>query len=376
MKFNQHITLKHLLLNAKKHIGLQFHTNKVLNILIQQLIDVQWNEEFNMYYVPNTSKHLDAIFSLFRGVAWIDSKYFFENTRSKQLTEIFDVAWYRKRKRQAGFRYCPEIYLQKLELKQYANNTVKSYVSCFEKFINHYPNEPIDHLNENDIRNYLQYLIQIDKSKSYINQAINSIKFYYEVVQGMPNRFYSIERPIKDKKLPIVLSKENVLKLINSTNNIKHRCVISLLYSAGLRRSELINLKLEDIDSSRMLIRVDDAKGNKDRYTLLSKNALVDLRKYFTEFLPKVYLFEGQYGGKYSPNSVGKIVTNAAIRAGIQKKVSPHTLRHSFATHLLEAGTDLRYIQMLLGHSSTKTTEIYTHVAKSSFDSIKNPLDL
>ncbi len=203
MKFNQHITLKHLLLNAKKHIGLQFHTNKVLNILIQQLIDVQWNEEFNMYYVPNTSKHLDAIFSLFRGVAWIDSKYFFENTRSKQLTEIFDVAWYRKRKRQAGFRYCPEIYLQKLELKQYANNTVKSYVSCFEKFINHYPNEPIDHLNENDIRNYLQYLIQIDKSKSYINQAINSIKFYYEVVQGMPNRFYSIERPIKDKKLPV-----------------------------------------------------------------------------------------------------------------------------------------------------------------------------
>ena len=192
----------------------------------------------------------------------------------------------------------------------------------------------------------------------------------------MPNRFYSIERPIKDKKLPIVLSKENVLKLIDSTNNIKHRCVISLLYSAGLRRSELINLKLEDIDSSRMLIRVDDAKGNKDRYTLLSKNALVDLRKYFIEFLPKIYLFEGQYGGKYSPNSVGKIVTTAAITAGIQKKVSPHTLRHSFATHLLESGTDLRYIQLLLGHSSTKTTEIYTHVAKSSFDSIKNPLDL
>lgn len=376
MKFSQHITLKHLLLNGQKHIGLQFHTNKVLNIIIQELKDVQWNEEFNMYHVPNTPPHLDAIFSLFRGVAWIDSKYFFENTRSKQLTEIFDVAWYRKRKRQAGLRFCPEIYLQKLELKQYANNTVKSYVSCFETFINHYPNEPIDHLNENDIRNYIQFLIQIDKSKSYINQAINSIKFYYEVVLGMPNRFYSIERPIKDKKLPMVLSKENVLKLIDSTNNIKHRCVISLLYSAGLRRSELINLKLEDIDSSRMLIRVDDAKGNKDRYTLLSKNALVDLRKYFTEFLPKVYLFEGQYGGQYSPNSVGKIVTNAAIKAGMQKRVSPHTLRHSFATHLLESGTDLRYIQLLLGHSSTKTTEIYTHVAKSSFDSIINPLDL
>ena len=126
-----------------------------------------------------------------------------------------------------------------------------------------------------------------------------------------------------------------------------------------------LNLKLEDIDSSRMLIRVDDAKGNKDRYTLLSKNALIDLRKYFTEFLPKVYLFEGQYGGKYSPNSIGKIVTNAAIKAGIHKKVSPHTLRHSFATHLLENGADLRSIQQMLGHESITTTEIYMHIDKS-----------
>jgi len=376
MKFSQHITLKHLLLNSKKYIGLQFYANKVLNIIIQELEDVQWSEEFNMYYLPNTSKNLDAIFNLFRGVAWIDSKYFFENTRSKQLTETFDVAWYRKRKREPGHLFCPENYLQKLELKRYSNNTVKSYVTCFETFMNHFKGQSIDVLNENDIRYYLKHLIQINRSKSYINLAINSIKFYYEVVLGMPNRFYTIERPIKDKKLPIVLSKENIRKLIDNTNNIKHRCIISLLYSAGLRRSELLNLKLEDIDSSRMLIRVEDAKGNKDRYTLLSKTALVDLREYFKEFIPKIYLFEGQYGGKYSPNSVGKIVTLAAIKAGIQKKVSPHTLRHSFATHLLESGTDLRYIQLLLGHSSTKTTEIYTHVAKSSFDSIKNPLDL
>lgn len=266
--------------------------------------------------------------------------------------------------------------MQKLELKQYSNNTVKSYVSCFEKFINHFKEQSIDTLNENDIRNYLQYLIQVHRSKSYINQAINSIKFYYEVVLGMPNRFYAIERPLKDKKLPIVLSKENVRKLIDNTNNIKHRCIVSLLYSAGIRRSELLNLKLENIDSSRMLIRVEDAKGNKDRYTLLSNTTLADLRKYFKEYVPQLYLFEGQDGGQYSPNSVGKIITNATIKAGIKKQVTPHTLRHSFATHLLESGTDLRYIQLLLGHSSTKTTEIYTHVAKSSFDSIKNPLDL
>ena len=202
------------------------------------------------------------------------------------------------------------------------------------------------------------------------------MRFYYEIVLGMPNRLYRIERPRVKKKLPIVLSKEDVLKMIESTSNLKHRCIISLLYSAGLRRSELLNLKLSDIDSSRMLIHIEDAKGNKDRYTLLSKKALIDLRSYYKIWKPSDYLFESPKKSKYSANSVGKVVSNAAQKARIRKHVSAHTLRHSFATHLLEAGTDLRYIQLLLGHNSTKTTEIYTHVAKSSFDSIKNPLDL
>ena len=372
----QHITLKHLLIDNKKYIGLQFYSNKALNIIVKEIKDICWSDEFSMYYLPNNKNNLDAIYSLFRGIAWIDSQYFFQQSRSKQLTETFDVSWFRKRERAPHFRFCPESYLQKLELKKYSNNTVKSYVCCFEDFINYYRNIVINNINENDIRTYLQFLIQTNRSKPYINQSINSIKFYYEIVLGMPNRFYNIERPIKDKKLPIVLSKEHVLKLIENTNNIKHRCIVSLLYSAGLRRSELLNLKITDIDSSRMLINVRDAKGSKDRYSLLSKTALIDLRNYFKQWKPNIYLFESPNGGKYSPNSVGKIVTNAALKAGINKRVSPHTLRHSFATHLLENGTDLRYIQLLLGHSSTKTTEIYTHVAKSSFDSIKNPLDL
>jgi site-specific recombinase XerD len=376
MKFKQHITLKHLLIDNQKCIGLQFYSNNALNVLVKELSDIAWSDEFNMYYLPNNKNNLDDIYTLFRGVAWIDSQYFFQHTRSKQLKETFDVSWFRKRKPRANFKYCPESYLQKLELKKYSNNTVKSYIKCFEDFINHYYDKVIDNLNEKDIRDYLQFLVQSNRSKSYINQAINSIKFYFEIVLGMPNRFYNIERPRKDKKLPLVLSKQHILQIIKNTNNIKHRCIVSMLYSAGLRRSELLNLKISDIDSSRMLIRVVDAKGNKDRYTLLSETILKDLRIYYKEFKPKTYLFEGQKGGQYSPNSVGKIVSNAAIKSGINKPVTPHTLRHSFATHLLENGTDLRYIQLLLGHSSTKTTEIYTHVAKSSFNSIKNPLDL
>ena len=376
MRFSQHITLKHLLIDNRKYIGLHFFSNKTLEILVKQLNNINWSDEFNMFFVPNNKSQLDAIYETFRGVAWIDSKYFFNNTRSKELNEVFDVEWYRKRIRPTNYKLCPESYLQKLELKKYANNTVRLYVKLFEEFINHYYDKDIDHINELDIRDYLKLLVQSNRSNSYINQSINSIKFYYEVVMGMPNRLYRIERPRKNKKLPIVLSKKEIKDLIDCTNNIKHRCIVSLLYSSGLRRSELLNLKIDDIDSSRMLIHVVDAKGNKDRYTLLSKNALNDLREYYKQWRPQEFLFEGAKKKQYSSGSVGKIISKAAIKAGIRKNVTPHVLRHSFATHLLENGTDLRYIQLLLGHNSTKTTEIYTHVAKSSFDSIKNPLDL
>ena len=164
--------------------------------------------------------------------------------------------------------------------------------------------------------------------------------------------------------------------MIANTNNIKHRCIVSMLYSAGLRRSELLSLKLTDIDSKRMLVFIRNAKNNRDRYSLLSEKVLKDLRVYYKEWKPKEYLFEGQKRGKYSTTSVENIIAKAAQKAGILKRVTPHMLRHSFATHLLESGTDLRYIQTLLGHSSTKTTEIYTQVAVNNFKLIKNPLDL
>lgn len=241
--------------------------------------------------------------------------------------------------------------------------------------MNYYSNREVHDLDENDIRLYLQERIRDGASHSCINQAINAIKFYYEVVLEMPNRFYAVERPRAEEKLPEILAKEEVLKIIEHTNNIKHRCIVSLLYSAGLRRGEVLNLKVRDIDSKRMVIKVSSGKGNKDRYTILSEKLLVDLRKYFLEWRPKEHLFEGPKGGKYSAESVVKIVKEASKKAGIQKKVTPHMLRHTFATHLLEGGTDLRYIQVLLGHKSTKTTEIYTHVATNIFFKIKNPLD-
>ena len=173
-----------------------------------------------------------------------------------------------------------------------------------------------------------------------------------------------------------MLSTEEVIEILKATKNLKHRAILMTIYSAGLRISEAINLKIKDIDSQRMQIRVEQAKGKKDRYTLLSQKNLATLRTYFLAYKPKVWLFEGQEAGEpYSSRSIQNIFSAAVEKAGITKEVSVHTLRHSFATHLLENGTDLRYIQSLLGHESSKTTEIYTHVTTKGFDQIKSPLD-
>ncbi|PKG44017.1 site-specific tyrosine recombinase/integron integrase [Psychroflexus sp. MES1-P1E] len=375
MENGRSVTLKHLLIKEKRFIGLQFNTDKVIHALVKQLPDVKWSNSFNMAYILNTSKNLDQIFKIFNGVVWVNCNYFFDKSTVRETNEPIDITWFRKRQLPTNYRVCPTSYLDKLELRKYANNTVKTYVTSFETFINYYISKDLVAINESDVRKYILKLVQEDRSNSYINSAINSIKFYFESVLGMPNRFYEIERPRKEKKLPKVLSKEDVLSVIANTNNLKHKCIVSLLYSSGIRRNELVNLKITDIDSKRMLIRIEAAKGNKDRYTLLSHSLLEDLRSYYKQYKPENYIVEGMYGKQYSGQSIGKIVVKAAEKAGIKITVTPHMLRHSFATHLLEAGVDLRQIQVLLGHSSSKTTEIYTHVATTTFRKIKNPLD-
>jgi len=369
------ITLYHLMIKNQKMIGLKFYPDKLIQGLIKGLPNPRWSKQYNMVYMTNTKDNLGIINNTFKGIVWLNYNLFLSNKPIHINNESVDVSWFRKRKHIAGHRLCPEAYLLKLELKKYAINTVRTYVYFFEMFMNHHKEKELKSINENDIRDFLQTLIHKSVSNSYLNQAINAIKFYYEVVLGMPNRFYNIERPRKDHKLPTIISKQEVLSIIEVTKNNKHKCMIQLLYSAGLRRSELLNLKIEDIDSKRMLVSVKQAKGSKDRYTLLSKTVLKELRIYYKKYKPQEYLFQGQYGGKYSGESILKIVKEAATKAGIRKTITPHVLRHCFATHLLESGVDLRQIQVLLGHSSSKTTEIYTHVATNTFKTIKNPLD-
>ncbi|WP_421976071.1 tyrosine-type recombinase/integrase [Roseivirga seohaensis] len=264
---------------------------------------------------------------------------------------------------------------------RYSENTIKSYIPLFEEFINHFPKEDIDALNDKHVIEFSRFLASERKvSTSYQSQAINSIKFYFEKVLGGKRKLYFVERPRQEQSLPTVCSVEEIQLILSSVKNIKHKAILSTIYSAGLRISEVINLPIKAIDSDRMQIHIKNAKGNKDRYTILSKKVLDLLREYFKQEKPHYWLFERMGSTKekpvqYSSRSIQNILKVALKKTGIKKHITVHTLRHSFATHLLENGTDLRYIQNLLGHSNSKTTEVYTHITTKGFNQIVSPLD-
>lgn len=270
-----------------------------------------------------------------------------------------------------------ETFKRYLLSKRYSPNTINTYSEALKSFLTFCNTKAIKEISNEDVIAYNNdYILKNKFSSSYQNQIVNSIKLFFKIVKDSQIEIDKIHRPKREKVLPNVLSKEEVLKIIDSTENIKHKTLLALIYSAGLRISEALSMKPKDIDSVRMLIHVKNAKGKKDRYTLLSEKVLTLLREYYLVYKPKEFLFEGQFGGMYSSRSAQIILKHAAKKALIKKTITLHTLRHSFATHLLESGTDLRYIQELLGHSSPKTTMIYTHVSNNSLKKIKNPFDV
>lgn len=268
------------------------------------------------------------------------------------------------------------IPLQKeLSIRKYSKRTIKSYMRINRDFLLFVRKGPEEVENE-DIKRYLYHMINQKKvATSTLNTIINALKFYCgEILKK--SFIYEVKRPKKDKKLPLVLSKEEVKKMLEVTTNIKHKAILMLVYSGGLRVGEVIKLKPEDIDASRKLIHIRASKGRKDRYTLLSDMALQILREYWKREKPRKWLFPSWNKEKHiTARTVQKIFQSACKKAGIKKNVSVHSLRYSFATHLLESGIDLRYIQELLGHKSLKTTEIYTHVSTKNLSAIRNPLD-
>ena len=267
-------------------------------------------------------------------------------------------------------------YYRWMRQRRYADQTIKTYVSMLKVFFSHYPEKTIDKISLKDIEDFNYYfIIQKGFSASYQNQMINAIKLFYLKMLNTNMELKELERPRKGSYLPNVLSKGDVLMILESIKNIKHKAILSLIYSAGLRRNELINLRIIDIDSKRMLIKIKNSKGAKDRIVGLSKKILILLRAYYRLYKPKDYLFEGQKGGRYSATSINLIFQRARKDSGIKITGGVHMLRHSYATHLHESGYDIRIIQELLGHKSSKTTEIYTHISTKSIKNVNSPFD-
>jgi integrase/recombinase XerD len=262
-----------------------------------------------------------------------------------------------------------------MQTRNYSQRSIDTYMHMLNA-LEDYHNTSIDEITTDQVKDFLQYCIGIKKvSVSYINQVISAVKILQKDVLGKEWESIRIKRPRRVIKLPVVLSKEEVKSMIETTRNLKHRTILAVIYSAGLRISELISLRPSDIDSDRKQIRVL-GKGNKYRYTLLSENTLDMLRMYWRAYRPERYLFEGQKKGQpVSRSTIQQVFRHACKKTGINKPASVHSLRHSFATHLLESGTNLKIIQMLLGHSSLRTTSIYLHVTKLDPASIRSPFD-
>ncbi|MBK6932418.1 MAG: site-specific integrase [Saprospirales bacterium] len=264
---------------------------------------------------------------------------------------------------------------QCLMLKRYSWRTVKAYKNCFQQFIRHYDHIKPSQLTRKQIDDYVAGLIREKHiSESHQNQILSAIKMFYTEVVEQEHKVQGLFRPKRSQKLPQVLTEGEVTRLLQATQNLKHRCILMLIYSAGLRLGEVLQLRIADLQPENHRIFIRDGKGKKDRCTILSDKVFAKLSEYFELYQPVEWVFEGEQGGRYSERSVQKIFTRAKEQSKINPYATVHTL-HSFATHLLEKGVDLRYIQDLLGHESSKTTEIYTHITRKGMDKIRSPLD-
>lgn len=331
---------------GEKRIAVYFEKNKDLIERIKKLEGSRWSQSLKVWHLPNNT----------------------ENQIKFGITVIQPSP--------EGFEQI-EKFKKWLQSKRYSPNTIKTYTDALRSFLAFFNQKSSKEITNDDLVMYNnEFILKNKLSSSYQNQVVNAIKLYFRTIQEKNIDIEKVHRPRREKMLPNVLSKEEVKAILEAHSNIKHKAMLTMIYSCGLRRSELLHLKPADIDSKRNIVFIKQSKGKKDRITPLSSKVLEILREYYIVYKPKNYLFEGQEPGTlYSEQSLQSVLKQALQKSKINKPVTLHWLRHSYATHLLESGTDLRYIQELLGHSSSKTTEIYTHVSTKNIQQIKSPFD-
>ncbi len=338
----------------KKVILVKFQRdNELKNALRKKFPSAKWSATKKSWYLPDIPSVREALQMKERDIL------------SKKMAKIHLV----NQRAYSKFN-------EQLILKNYSPSTVRIYLAEFHHLLSLINDYPVQDLNPKKLKDYFLYCIRVEKmGERKINGKINAIKFFFEKVLHRPRMFFDIPRPKKALVLPKMLSKYEVKKLFRVTENLKHLIALQLSYGMGLRVSEVVNLKVTDIDSKRMVVHIQGAKGKKDRYVPLPVSILPKLREYYSKYRPKKFLFEGQYGGAYAKSSLQQVFKKTMIKAGINKQIGIHGLRHSYATHLLESGADMRFIQELLGHQSVKTTQIYTKVTPRSLSNIASPLD-
>ncbi|MCL4135354.1 UNVERIFIED_CONTAM: hypothetical protein GTU68_024808 [Idotea baltica] len=351
---------------------LKFPYDEEIKNHLKLLEEVRWSQTLKCFYTKDSNNNRKLVYEHIRLKKWFVN---YDTLKKQVILKKKDTYKLILPKLSDSLSLELVKYKKWLQQKRLSENTVNTYTEVTAFFLRYSILKKADCYTVKLIEQFnYDFIYRARKSVSYQNQCINGIKKFL-LYQNIKIDQLNIERPKKEKQLPAVLSIEEVRSLFNNLTNLKHKTLLILLYSGGLRIGEALNLKIEDIDSKRMLIHIKQAKGKKDRYTLLSDSFLKLLREYYLAYKPKFYLFEGQNREKYSNASAQAVLKKTLKRTKITKKITLHTLRHSFATHLLENGTDIRYIQELLGHSSPKTTMIYTHVSQTSLKNIKNPFD-
>lgn len=335
-----------------------------LRVEFKKINSTFWHPNQKLWSIINTKNNLLLIKDLFNKHGGFEVKPITKNPKirertlnSKAIDALFELE-------------------KVLVIKHYSASSIRSYKKYLSYFFSNFMEQDLKQITKDQIEGFIYQLIknhQISESKQ--NMIINAIKAYYEHVLGMPREYYDIKRPKKSLNLPNVLSENEVFNIINAPENLKHRAILTTIYSSGLRISELLNLRVVDIHSDEGYIYVKDSKGKKDRKTVLSNHLLQLLREYYKKYRPSYWLFEGVHGGKYSASSVTSIFRKAVIQVNANPWATVHTLRHSFATHCLQNNVHLRHIQNMLGHNNPKTTEIYTKTIEINNKNITSPLD-
>lgn len=367
--FMKTVIVGNITIGKERRVSLSFPYDEGLKQIVKTIPGAEWYPARRAWVIPYREKTIDDLLTAFKGKAWIDYSGF--DPEKKQVSDgIILPILAEPLSREIGH------LADWMRNKRYSESSIKTYSEALSVFFRFLENKSPEEISNEDLELFQKaYIIKKGLSASFQSQVINAVKLFFSTRIKKKITPELITRPKRPKLLPNVLSKEEMQAILDAVGNLKHKTMLSLLYACGLRRSEVLSLKLSDIQRQRNVLVVRQAKGQKDRIVGLPSSVLRKIEVYYRAYKPKEYLFEGQKGGKYSEKSLAEVLHRAVAKAGIRKPVTLHWLRHSYATHLLEGGTDLRYIQELLGHNSSRTTEIYTHVSTKALKEIKSPIE-